>query len=447
MRNKILELLDEISFACRKEDIPFFLSEEFAFRLYKGQPIGDKFCDAAVMIFAADAKRLEHALLETNKTRVIESLDNNKNFPGFYLRYMDPQTTMLYYGDERITYKTNAIGIDIELICGVCGNGWKNKLLNRLKSAYCQRFRAAYIQPGDTGWNTKPGIARVLLPFFHTSKGMRKLFRAWIRQGTKVKKDLTAVLNNGRQIQFKASLVRHSEEKEIEGKTYPVVKELQKFIKKLYPRTPKIRLFSEYIFDTMVPWEQYREALEGESLNVRNSRRERRRYLQWRAKNYLPMLNKRTYYYNIAFCSGERVRLWKKYGKDKLSRIQRLYSEENYSKLKDEMADYLDALRYYAKQKIGLCFNPELLEIGIKLLVMEETENAVSQKTYERKSAKWLKLVSGIPYQHFDEIENSFWGKGTEPDVLKERKQKCHERLLQFCGEYYQERKKEAEPI
>ena len=72
MRNKILELLDEISFACRKEDIPFFLSEEFAFRLYKGQPIGDKFCDAAVMIFAADAKRLEHALLETNKTRVIE---------------------------------------------------------------------------------------------------------------------------------------------------------------------------------------------------------------------------------------------------------------------------------------------------------------------------------------------------------------------------------------
>ena len=147
------------------------------------------------------------------------------------------------------------------------------------------------------------------------------------------------------------------------------------------------------------------------------------------------------------FCSGERVKFWRKYGNEKILTIQRLYSEKKCSKLKDELADYLEALKYYGRKKIGFCFNPELLEIGIKLLIMEDAENTRTEKAYKKKYAKWLNIVKKIPYQHFDKIENSFGGTRTKADVLKEKKHLCYNRLQQFCDEYYAGKEKETGSI
>ena len=442
MRERTLQLLKEINEVCSEEKIPYFLSGEFALRLYREESIDDTLCDGTIMIFAKDADRLCRELRAKKKQRIVESLETNKSFPGFYLRYMNPDTTMIYCRDDRVSYKTNSIGIDIELICGI-HQGWKGKVFHLLKTTWCGRFQWPRRKPAGKKKRLLQGVAGVLLKIAGSSMGMKKLFSKWIELGTVESKKVAIALNSGKTVRFPIELFSSVTMEVIDGTQFPVVKELGQFTRELYSKGSKPKAYKDFICDPCVPWSQYRKRLDAQKINLKRVKKRQRAYQQWKETAYLPLFRKRSYYYNLIFCSGDRVAFWRKYGKDKLITAYRLYSEGKYSKLRDEICDYLEKLRYYAKKGIGFCFDPELLKIGMKLLIMEDTKQTQTEKGYRQACEKWMKLVRQIPYQHFDKIDCAFMGKKTEKILLEKQKKKLCDELNDFCNHYYTEKMKE----
>ena len=95
-QQKILELLKEIDTICRKNKITYFLSPYFTLCAVTGRPFPQNPTAGNVYMKTGDMERFKNAFEEEPELRrTLESMDNNKRFPGFFLRYTDKDT--LYY--------------------------------------------------------------------------------------------------------------------------------------------------------------------------------------------------------------------------------------------------------------------------------------------------------------------------------------------------------------
>lgn len=436
MKDRILTLLDEIKEVCEKEKIPFYLAGELAFRASRGEELKDNFSDAAIMIFAGDAKRLTKKLLKRNKARVVESLRNNPSFPGFYLRYSDTETTLVNTR-ERINYNTNSIGVNIELICSVPGEGFKHNLLTRMKGVWLEKFRPSYIEAGEDTRSAMEKFQDICLKVFFqcfgTERTMKKVFDRWIRQGKRESSKYTIAMPNSVQVNFSKNLFEPAIPLRLEGKEYPAPAKIKSYLRVIYagdiPRQPR----KDMLYDVNVPWRQYRQAMQKEGLELEQVQKNRRKYLDWRYKNYVPLWEKRIYYYSLIFCSEERVRFWREYKTGKKEHVVNLYEAGKYAQAGEELNEYFGLMRYYAEKGVGFCFDKEILEISIKLLMLDIAGTVRKKSTYKKKCGRLLDIVESVPYQHFDEIEKAFMGDRADPEELKQEKELTYKRLVQFC--------------
>lgn len=441
MKARILTLLDEIKEVCEKEKIPFFLSGELVYRAHKGGELKEKFSDAAVLIFAEDAGRLAKKLLAGKKQRALESLKNNPAFPGFYLRYCDTGTTLINTREERFSYQNNCIGVNVELICGLGGRDFKGRMLNGLKRAWVGRFCPDYIKEKMTEAGTEQkrfsdSFMRAFLRVFGTKSMMNRLFDAWVRQGSKPSGRYTVSMANSLQCTFKQDMFQSQTIAQVEGKQYPAPAKVGGYLKNIYAGSVGRKPQKDILYDTQVPWQQYRQALEQEGMDLKKSQKRRRKYLKWRQTFYTPLLEKRVYYYSLIFCSQDRVRLWREYGSGKKEQILELYRSGRYQEAGELLEDYVELLRYYGEKGIGFCFDAEILETTVKLLILEIAAAVKTKKGYDKKCGRLLRIVESVPYQHFDRIENAFFGERTDGKLLKQEKSQIYDRLTEFCREH-----------
>lgn len=439
MKDKLLELLVEIKQVCELQDIPFFLSGELAFHAFKERELRKKFSNATILIYAADVERFSKAIMQNKKGRALEHLGNNPNFPGFYLRYTDTGTTLIRYNDTRFNFVNNCIGVDIGIICYKRGNGIKGKLLRYLKSTWLRIFRTE--QPGRANISVPRRVinscGKVFFKVFKSSAFMKSLFWSWIKEGSIPAAQCTVALNNNKQLTFDSMIFKNVTYLNVEGEAYPLPFETRSLVRPIFnAEEKKFRSYEGMIFNTEVPWEQYQRSLQEKKISLKKVQKKRIRYLKWRKKHYLPYLQKRTYYYSIIFCSEDRVRFWREYKGEKKKLVQQLYAQECYEELHEEMGEYLKKLKSYRTKNIGLCFDREILEIAIKLLIRDASEEAMTTTGFGERCEKVLKIVNDVPYQHFDDIENSFMGVRSDKAILKEQKSSLYNEIMRFYEEF-----------
>ena len=89
---EVVKLLAEIDKICKREGIPYYLGPQLTLCCVTGQEITSPHA-GVVYMRTVDMERFRLAVeKETPDGRIVESMNNNKRFYGFFLRYTDLDT-------------------------------------------------------------------------------------------------------------------------------------------------------------------------------------------------------------------------------------------------------------------------------------------------------------------------------------------------------------------
>ena len=109
---EVVKLLAEIDKICKREGIPYYLGPQLTLCCVTGQEITSPHA-GVVYMRTADMERFRLAVeKETPDGRIVESMNNNKHFYGFFLRYTDLDTLCFRLNEGR-NYKYPGMGVDI----------------------------------------------------------------------------------------------------------------------------------------------------------------------------------------------------------------------------------------------------------------------------------------------------------------------------------------------
>lgn len=152
-QQEVLSLLKEIDNLCKKNKIPYYLSPQLTLCGVTGQPFPQSPLCGIVLMKTEDMERFRLAAEENCPDgRAVESMKNNKHFPGFYLRYVN-KNTLCYRLDEGSNFLYPGIGIDIIPLRGKISSR-KKHLWNRVLEVGWQKSCYYYSE--------KPGIVPML---------------------------------------------------------------------------------------------------------------------------------------------------------------------------------------------------------------------------------------------------------------------------------------------
>lgn len=427
MKDTVHILLKEIDSICRKEEIDYSISGEIAYCLSKGMEIDENLAEASVLMKAENIDRFCEAILKKNPQRKIESMKNNWRFPGFYLRYLDPETSLFSFTDKG-QYRWNCIGINIEIASNIHRNGLHNKVLNILQKCCCRLFQI----PQNAREKKYMLAFLVYLPFRNPFAASR-LFNAWIKQGSgrTKKNDKTRKINLVRRGSYTCDEFDFGNYTNclIEGDAIRVSDSIYSYIMKAYKK--KVPYKGEYLLSSnVVPWAEAQKEFENSNIDIKRLQGQLFRYVAWRKKHYAPMGKKKKYYYNLLFSSGDRVLLWDRYCQEnKFKKIEDLYAVKDYESILKETEGYIEKLWFYRSSQIGFCFDPRVLEIVIEALIVQSSLQTYSVVDYHLTCKKLLKVVELVPPHYFDAIDQTLEGKRKNEQDLMQEKTQLYERL------------------
>lgn len=152
-QQEVLSLLKEIDKICRKNKIPYFLSPQLTLCGVTKQPFPQSPLCGVVLMKTEDMERFRLAAEDDcPDRRAVESMKNNKHFPGFYLRYVN-KDTLCYCLDEGNNFLYPGIGIDIIPLRG--------KIPSRKKHIWNRVLEIGW-QKSCYYYNEKPGAVTML---------------------------------------------------------------------------------------------------------------------------------------------------------------------------------------------------------------------------------------------------------------------------------------------
>lgn len=144
-QQEVLTLLKEIDVICRKNGITYFLSPRLTWSAVTGKPFPSNSLNAAVFMKLQDMERFR-SIAEENLPdgRALESMRNNKRFPGLFLRY-ENKNTLCFRLYEGRNFRYPGIGIDIIPL--------RAKNSSRKVRKWDQRMETGWIQICDSAKN------------------------------------------------------------------------------------------------------------------------------------------------------------------------------------------------------------------------------------------------------------------------------------------------------
>lgn len=362
----LVELLKDFDEICTKENIPYFLGGLLAAEAKELGTFAPECCSEYIIMHPADRKRLIEAVKKHAKPdRVLESFENNSNYPDFSMRYCDTRTTLF---DVRTAefYKYHALNLTIDFVRREEKSKWKRKICSGLYSAVEANVTPSFyynmcIKKGIAG------IFGVILFFLLGKKNGKRL--AWNMiykpndKNSRIKGTIKDYWYN--PVQLPTVDFSTSQKCSINGVTSRVPINYEEFIKpqiasKWNTGKPVGRLLKSPFVPAMeVNCKDLAEELKKISKISKYSG-------YFLGKLCLRIANKKAAYviyaWNICLRSVARIQLKTKYDPLK-TRIVTLYKEGKYGELYKILKEYIDVLRVQNARGMSVIFDEEIFRI------------------------------------------------------------------------------------
>lgn len=364
-QKKILELLKEIDIICRKNKITYFLSPYFTLCAVTGRPFPINPMTGAVYMKPADMERFKNAFEEEpGLRRALESMDNNKHFPNFHLRYTD-KDTLFYRLDDYGKYQHPGMAVNILPLQCEYGPKWKYFWNRMLEEGWKK------INGKNSRWKTKREFVCIWTVRFLSLCGRewlgKRIFRDLIHQPQEeVKTYVVRTMN--KNTYYPAYVFEESLEVELEGERFFVPGDTDKYLtvafgKKYQNKGPENYRPSPVVMcSALIPCEEFMQQSK-ELKKLAASRRKRARRTDF-GMSYKKYFNKCWDY--AKFC-GKKYTCARAY-RQKLDYIRNLYKNADYVQLENVFSEYTNVMNKCLKYDEIFEADPEILDLYMQYL-------------------------------------------------------------------------------
>lgn len=365
-QKKVLSLLAEVDKICRKHKITYYLSPQLTLCSVTGQPFPQNPGAGVVYMKIGDMEQFRLAVEEgCPERRILESMNNNKFFPGFFLRYTDMDTLDFRLNEGR-NFKYPGIGINILPLRG--------KMNSRLRHLWNRVEEVGWIEMCDF-YGDKKGKKRFLCRLFMRFRciaGRGRLGRSLYRHFCKrqnVEKTQEYVLRlKKKTVYFPAETFDGTRKVMLEGKKFLAPEKLSLYLTKYYGPEYREKEFAKYVpkaaqmVSALMSYEDYFQEIGSQKRFIKKRNRARRKDTYGRnQKKYL------TWSWNYAKFCGSRIELENYYLKKK-DYIENLYKNKDYAALEEIFVPYTKAMVKSLKSNEIFAPDEELLEIFLAML-------------------------------------------------------------------------------
>ena len=215
-QNKLLNLLQEIHDVCEKLNILYVLGGVTAEEAdVFGTLAPDRYTAVVYMTLKDFCEFKRYISYNKEEERIIEGLDINSRFPGFFFRYVDKNTTYYDYNFGN-TYICNGINVRIEILRKYYSPKKQKKLVNRERGFAFNSYRynrkissksnALKISTGFKLFFARKKIAKKLysdcMDKYMITKEFVPCYGVYNRKRTKLVKYPTYLLTGRRKVNF-----------------------------------------------------------------------------------------------------------------------------------------------------------------------------------------------------------------------------------------------------
>lgn len=376
-QQEVLSLLKEVDKICKKNKIPYYLSPQLTLCKVTGQPFPQSPLCGVIVMKTEDMERFRQVVEEKcPDRRALESMRNNKRFPGFYLRYVN-KDTLCYRLDEGNNFQYPGIGVDILPLRG--------KIASRKKHLWIRALELGW-QNSCYFYNSKPGPAGLFCKFLIKVMSFggrdrlgKKLYDRFMKaQSAANSEEYVLRLNRTETYYYPAEIFKKAVPMEVEGSKFLVpdgkIWYLQKTYGLNYEEIPAEEWQPDWTVMTsaLVGYEDYFDATGSLKKLIKARRRQylwdsvgrrRQRYYNW-CWNYAKM------------CGSQRE--LDVYYEEKKDFIKNLYKNEDYMRLETIFRPYTRMMQRCLNEKEVYASDEEVMDIYLD--VLDKTGNADLKK-------------------------------------------------------------------
>lgn len=362
IKNKVTELVLVVTQICHDLDIKYCLSGETALFAYRDGKIND-YPEIAINI--KDAARLIFSKQLVDKGLMTESLLTDPAHAVFGMEIYDP-ATIDFNAADYFRHKNNCLQVKVVFL----RNKKPAKALKRIASAGIVTQR-----------KLKSDSLRI-------SMGKR-LFRML----GSIYGDLSGSVISGNKT-LQGPVIADDQAIEIDGNKYDLPRDTERYMACMFGKdwgeyTVKMFEESQTAFrDIDHSWKEYSKRLATFDTKGYIKARETFKPLNEKFKEARDDVEQ---YYSILERTHARITLWKQYHSKK-DLIKELYAQNKMEELADILRDYLDEMIRFKKSGLGLCFDPEILEIACAVLKYQGNQNLADE------------IKAMVPKEHMTEL-------------------------------------------
>lgn len=362
----VFSLLREVDEICRKHEITYYLSPQLALCGVTGQPFPKNPMAGKIWMKIADMEKFRQVVeAEPLQDRALESMRNNKNFPGFYLHYVNLKTLCyrLNYGDD---FLYPGFCIQIYPLRARHSNWKKQRMTLFLEKGWCE---TCYEQK-KTG-NLKLFLSGCMVRVLSLSGKARfgkKLYDRLCRKLQVEETSAYTLTKNRNRMFFPAEIFEESGEVLLEGSSFMVPGNVDAYLKKMYGSSYETKEAESYtpsanvMLSTLVGYEEYlREAGSRKAL----VRARRRVYLIDAPARRISSHWKWCWKY-VGMCASAR-KVDQTYRR-KTHCLKNLMKCGNYARLEQEFKTYTEKIKQFLKLDMLGVEDGEVLELYLEYL-------------------------------------------------------------------------------
>lgn len=383
-KKKQFDILCYISDVCAQNDISVFLAGETALAAYRNEGLVD---DTSVCIEARDAVRLIEALGRTDSKYVVDSMYTNGDFPIFEIRVYDPDTVDFITAKYK-QYRYNSLFVRVLLLQHMPVSPVKTRLLSSLYTAY---KKAGLLRAG--GASPTRGRMLAVIRSMEKKRGIdgtgrwvfEKMIKGYSGSGKKCVINMKYTdRRTAEPVSYDYSTIFPLKKVTYMGREFFLPGKPEKYLNGAFVKNWRRVDISAYIEtkdrfrDPDHSWEEFKNRISYMDFDKYN--RELREFNE-KTLVYNEYHKKVKEYRDILARTDARFKLWQRYMPLK-DQLKQLWEQKDYMALEAELREYLDQMKEFADKELGLCFDPEIMEIALD--VLEHKGDSARAKLYRK---------------------------------------------------------------
>jgi phosphorylcholine metabolism protein LicD len=370
-----LKLLKELDLLLEENQILYFLVDSAAYYAFSKRTLPPKAQSINIAINSADADRLIEIFQRSlPENRSIETLYDEPNLSSNYIRYIDESSLMLdlVYFDE---IGKPGIAINICIMIPLPNSKFKATIIRNIEYAW----RLSRLKPNGIPVKDKAlrSVMICIATLFGRKNVARIVYRILMRPR---KKTNTYTLSNPvslkKSIRYSKKIFEESIRVSIAEVDLPIPKKISAYLEKRYGKWQKPNA-EDYrkntwkcVTSTDIPYRKYLNRAKTDGIISESILRKIRKSELYNLNKFMPFEKERERLWAILERSEMRFYLNLVYS-DKKEELIALRNQGDYETMHFVLDEYLDALRYFRKLGLGLCFDPDIFALAEELLRYE----------------------------------------------------------------------------